>query len=56
MKAKKHWNRRVLSFLLALAMVVTQLGVWNVGKESVQAAENCSYYIRMITMENGVAV
>ena len=38
MKAKKHWNRRVLSFLLALAMVVTQLGVWNVGKESVQAA------------------
>ena len=40
MKAKKHWNRRVLSFLLALAMVVTQLGVWNVGKESVQAAED----------------
>ena len=43
MKAKKHWNRRVLSFLLALAMVVTQLGVWNAGKESVQAAENDSF-------------
>ena len=44
MKAKKHWNRRVLSFLLALAMVVTQLGVWNVGKESVQAAEDSVIY------------
>lgn len=43
MKAKKHWNRRVLSFLLALAMVVTQLGVWNAGKESVQAAETEVY-------------
>lgn len=43
MKAKKHWNRRALSFLLALAMVVTQLGVWNAGKESVQAAENDSF-------------
>jgi len=27
MKEKKHWNRRVLSFLLTLAMVITQLGV-----------------------------
>lgn len=44
MKAKNHWNRRVLSFLLALAMVVTQLGVWNVGKESVQAAEDSVIY------------
>lgn len=26
MKEKKHWNRRVLSFFLALAMVITQLG------------------------------
>lgn len=43
MKAKQHWNRRVLSFLLALAMVVTQLGVWNAGKESVQAAETEVY-------------
>ena len=44
MKAKKHWNRRVLSFFLALAMVVTQLGVWNAGKESVQAAEGSVIY------------
>lgn len=43
MKEKKHWNRRVLSFLLTLAMVITQLGVWNAGKESVQAAENSSF-------------
>ena len=43
MKEKKHWNRRVLSFFLALAMVITQLGVWNAGKESVQAAENSSF-------------
>ena len=27
MKEKKHWNRRVLNFFLALAMVITQLGV-----------------------------
>lgn len=40
---EKHWNRRVLSFLLTLAMVITQLGVWNAGKESVQAAENSSF-------------
>lgn len=44
MKEKKHWNRRVLSFFLALAMVITQLGVWNVGKESVQAAEDSVIY------------
>lgn len=43
MKEKKHWNRRVLSFFLALAMVITQLGVWNAGKESVQAADTVIY-------------
>ena len=43
MKEKKHWNRRVLSFLLTLAMVITQLGVWNAGKESVQAADTVIY-------------
>ena len=47
MKEKKHWNRRVLSFFLALAMVITQLGVWNAGKESVQAAENSSFTLYM---------
>lgn len=44
MKEKKHWNRRVLSFLLTLAMVITQLGVWNAGKESVQAADSSVIY------------
>lgn len=44
MKEKKHWNRRVLSFFLALAMVITQLGVWNAGKESVQAADSSVIY------------
>ena len=43
MKEKKHWNRKVLSFFLALAMVITQLGVWNAGKESVQAADTVIY-------------
>ena len=44
MKEKKHWNGRVLSFFLALAMVITQLGVWNAGKESVQAADSSVIY------------
>ena len=44
MKEKKHWNRRALSFLLTLAMVITQLGVWNAGKESVQAADSSVIY------------
>lgn len=44
MKEKKHWNRRMLSFLLTLAMVITQLGVWNAGKESVQAADSSVIY------------
>lgn len=39
MKERKHWKKRVVSLLMALAMVVTQIGVWNAGKESVQAAE-----------------
>ena len=44
MKAKKPWHTRVLTLLLARAIVVTQLGVWNVGKESVQAAEDSVIY------------
>lgn len=39
MKEKKQWKKRVVSLLMALAMVITQIGVWNAGKESVQAAE-----------------
>lgn len=31
------------SVFLALAMVITQLGVWNAGKESVQAADTVIY-------------
>lgn len=43
MKEKKTWEKRVLSIVLAFAMVLTQFGVWNAGKESVQAAENDSF-------------
>lgn len=43
MKEKKTWKKRVLSIVLAFAMVLTQFGVWNAGKESVQAAENDSF-------------
>lgn len=39
MKERKIWQKRIVSLLMALAMVVTQIGVWNAGKESVQAAE-----------------
>lgn len=43
MKEKKTWKKRVLSIVLAFAMVLTQFGVWNAGKESVQAAEKDSF-------------
>lgn len=43
MKEKRTWKKRVLSIVLAFAMVLTQFGVWNAGKESVQAAENYSF-------------
>lgn len=43
MKEKKTWKKRVLSIVLAFAMVLTQFGVWNAGKERVQAAENDSF-------------
>ena len=43
MKEKRTWKKRVLSIVLAFAMVLTQFGVWNAGKESVQAAENDSF-------------
>ena len=56
MKEKKHWNRRVLSFLLTLAMVITQLGVWNAGKESVQAAENSSFTLYYYNESQGAVV
>ncbi len=56
MKEKKHWNRRVLSFFLALAMVITQLGVWNAGKESVQAAENSSFTLYYYNESKGAVV
>lgn len=39
MKERKTWQKRIVSLLMALAMAVTQIGVWNAGKESVQAAE-----------------
>lgn len=39
MKERKTWQKRIVSLLMALAMVVTQIGVWNAGKERVQAAE-----------------
>lgn len=43
MKEKKQWKKRIVSMLMALAMVITQIGVWNAGKESVQAAETEVY-------------
>ena len=43
MKEKRTWKKRVLSIVLAFAMVLTQFGVWNAGKESVQAAGNDSF-------------
>ena len=45
MKERKTWQKRIVSLLMALAMVVTQIGVWNAGKESVQAAETEATYI-----------
>ena len=39
MKERKTWQKRIVSLLMALAMVVTQIGVWNAGKERVQATE-----------------
>lgn len=39
MKERKTWQKRIVSLLMTLAMVVTQIGVWNAGKERVQAAE-----------------
>ena len=44
MKERKQWKKRVVSLLMALAMVITQIGVWNAGKESVQAAETEEVY------------
>ena len=29
MKERKTWQKRIVSLLMALAMVVTQIGVWN---------------------------
>ena len=49
MKEKKTWKKRVLSIVLAFAMVLTQFGVWNAGKESVQAAENDSFTLYYYT-------
>ena len=43
MKERKTWQKRIVSLLMALAMVVTQIGVWNAGKERVQAAETEVY-------------
>lgn len=51
MKEKKTWKKRVLGIVLAFAMVLTQFGVWNAGKESVQAAET-SKIIYSDDMEN----
>lgn len=38
MGERKRWKKRIASAVLAAAMVVTQVGVWNYGKESVDAA------------------
>lgn len=43
MKERKTWQKRIVSLLMALAMVVTQIGVWNAGKERAQAAETEVY-------------
>lgn len=43
MKERKTWQKRIVSLLMALAMAVTQIGVWNAGKERVQAAESEVY-------------
>lgn len=43
MKERKTWQKRIVSLLMTLAMVVTQIGVWNAGKERVQAAETEVY-------------
>lgn len=43
MGERKRWKKRIASAVLAAAMVVTQVGVWNYGKESVDAAENIIY-------------
>ena len=43
MKENRQWKKRLLGMILAFAMVLTQVGVWNTGKESVQAAENDSF-------------
>lgn len=51
MKEKRTWKKRVLSIVLAFAMVLTQFGVWNAGKERVQAADN-SDIIYSDDMEN----
>lgn len=53
MKERKTWQKRIVSLLMALAMVVTQIGVWNAGKESVQA-EEMSTVIYSDDMENEV--
>lgn len=51
MKEKKTWKKRVLSIVLAFAMVLTQFGVWNAGKESVQAAEQNEANVSEITKD-----
>lgn len=40
---EKTLEQESAQFFLALAMVITQLGVWNAGKESVQAADTVIY-------------
>lgn len=55
MKERKRWKKRVVSLLMALAMVITQMGVWNAGKESVQAAESkATSIIQNGDFENGL--
>ena len=43
MKENRQWKKRLFGMLLAFAMVLTQVGVWNAGIESVQAAEKDSF-------------
>ena len=43
-ESEKTLEQESAQFSSGTCMVVTQLGVWNVGKESVQAAEDSVIY------------
>ena len=43
MKENRQWKKRLFGMLLAFAIVLTQVGVWNAGIESVQAADTDTF-------------